>query len=67
MECGCCDVPLHVHFRWGVALVGEFNYWALLTPSGVPLSGIGSIREDNAHQRPLLRKKPTSGFDYIFL
>ena len=20
-----CDVPLHVHFRWGVALVEEFN------------------------------------------
>ena len=26
-------MPLHVHFRWGVALVEEFNYWALLTPS----------------------------------
>ena len=32
MECGCCDVSLHVHFRWGVALVREFNYWVLLTP-----------------------------------
>ena len=21
-----CVVPWHVHFRWGVALVGEFNY-----------------------------------------
>ena len=31
------DMPLHVHFRWGVALVGEFNYWALLTPSWDPL------------------------------
>ena len=29
-------MPLHVHFRWGVALVGEFNYWALLTPSWDP-------------------------------
>ena len=26
-------MSLHVHFRWGVALVEEFNYWALLTPS----------------------------------
>ena len=26
-------MPLHVNFRWGVALVEEFNYWALLTPS----------------------------------
>ena len=25
-------LPLHVHFKWGVALVGEFFYWALLTP-----------------------------------
>ena len=32
MECGCCDDSLHVHFRWGVALIREFNYWALLTP-----------------------------------
>ena len=28
-----CVVPLHVHFRWGVTHVGEFNYWALLTLS----------------------------------
>ena len=28
-----CVVPLHVHFRWGVAFVEEFNYWALLTSS----------------------------------
>ena len=26
--------PLHVHFRLGVALVGEFFYWALLTRYG---------------------------------
>ena len=26
-------VPLHVHFRWGVALVREFFYWALITKS----------------------------------
>ena len=26
-------VPLHVHFKWGVALIGEFFYWALLTMS----------------------------------
>ena len=25
-------LPLHVHFRWGVALVGKIFYWALLTP-----------------------------------
>ena len=33
---GCVDIcagPLHVHFRLGVAHVGKYNYWALLTPS----------------------------------
>ena len=29
-------VPLHVHFRKGIALVGKFDYWALLTPSWDP-------------------------------
>ena len=28
-----CGVPFHAHFRRGVVLVGEFDYWALLTPS----------------------------------
>ena len=25
-------MPLHMHYRWGVALVGKLLYWALLTP-----------------------------------
>ena len=25
-------MSLHMHFRWGVAFVGKFLYWALLTP-----------------------------------
>ena len=29
---GCLCMPLHVHFRWGVALVRKLLYWALLTP-----------------------------------
>ena len=28
-------MPLHMHFRWGVALVGKLLYWALLTSSWV--------------------------------
>ena len=24
-------LSLHVHFRWGVALVGKIFYWALVT------------------------------------
>ena len=31
-----CGVSLHAHFRRGVALVGKFDYWALLTPSWDP-------------------------------
>ena len=31
--------------RWGVALVGDYHYWALLTPSWDPLSGTRSNRE----------------------
>ena len=45
-------LPLHVHFRRGVALVGEFFYWALLTPSWDPLSGIESVQGDNAPMKP---------------
>ena len=38
-------LPLHVHFRWGVSLVGEFFYWALLTSLWDPLSGTRVYRE----------------------
>ena len=31
LECVC--LSLHVHLGGGVALVGEFIYWTLLTPS----------------------------------
>ena len=43
--------PLHVHFRWEVALVEEFFYLALLTPSWDPLSGTGSLQGDDAPTR----------------
>ena len=42
---------LHVHFRWGVALVGEFFYWALLTSSWDSLSGIRGVQGDGAPTR----------------
>ena len=37
-------MSLHVHFRWGVTLVGDYHYWALLTPSWDPLSGTGPVQ-----------------------
>ena len=30
-DLGFLCMPLHVYFRWGVALVGKLLYWALLT------------------------------------
>ena len=35
--------------RWGVALIGYYHYWALLTPSWDPLSGTRSDREGGTH------------------
>ena len=32
LEC-VCVVAIACALRWGVALVGEFNYWAMLTSS----------------------------------
>ena len=31
-----CGMPLHAHFRRGVALVGKFYYYAFLIPSWDP-------------------------------
>ena len=45
-------LSLHVHFRCGVALVGEFFYLALLTPLWDPLSGTGGVQGDDASTRP---------------
>ena len=39
---------LHVHFRWGVAIVGDYHYWALLTPSWDHISGAGQLPVDDA-------------------
>ena len=43
---GCvdiCDGPLHAHFRWGVALVGNYSTGHCSPRRGIPLSGTGSI------------------------
>ena len=38
---------------WGVALVGNYHYCALLTPSWVPpLSGIGQVQTADPHLGP---------------
>ena len=38
--------------RWGVALVGDCHYWALLTPSWDPLLGTGQVQTDDPHSGP---------------
>ena len=53
MECDWAFswLPLQVHFRWGVALVGEFFYWALLIPLWDPVSGTRGIQGGGAPTR----------------
>ena len=34
--------------RWGVALVGDYHYWALLTPSWDHISSVGQLPVDDA-------------------
>ena len=38
--------------RWGVALVGDYQYWALLTPSWDPLSDTGQVQAADPHSGP---------------
>ena len=45
-------VAIACAFRWGVALVGEIFYSALLIPSWDPLSGTGGVQGDGAPTRP---------------
>ena len=47
-----CVFAIACALRWGVALVGEFFYWALLTSSRDPLSGTGTIPMNGAPMRP---------------
>ena len=38
--------------RWGVALIGDYHYLALLTPSWDPLSGTGQVQTVDPHSGP---------------
>ena len=40
---------LHVHFRWGITLVEDYHYWALLIPSWDPVSGTGPVQVADPH------------------
>ena len=49
MKCDMMCYAIACALRWGVALVGIFLCWALLTPSGDPLLGIGNVQGDDTH------------------
>ena len=38
--------------RWGVALVGDYHYWALLTPLWDPFSGTNQVQTDDPQSGP---------------
>ena len=44
-------MPLHVHFRRGVVLVGEFFYWALLIPLWDPPFQVQGVYRETALRR----------------
>ena len=51
--------------RWEVALVGDYHYWALLTPSWEPLSGIGQVQAIRIRDRTY-EKSRIMALIYIF-
>ena len=44
-----CLVVVACALRWRVILIGDYHYWALLTPSWDPLSGTGPVQVDDMH------------------
>ena len=62
-----CGVPLHAHFRSGVALVRKFDYWALLTLSW---DSLFKYMEHSGRRRSIeavFEKKADMCLNYIFL
>ena len=49
LECVFVFMIIACALRWGVILVGDYYYWALLTLSWDPLSG---TQEDDSPLRP---------------
>ena len=43
-----CLIVRPCALRWGVALIGDYHYWALLTPSWDHISGAGQLPVDGA-------------------
>ena len=45
-------MPLHVHFRWGVTLVGKLSTGHCSPHRGTPLSGTKGLPGNETHPRP---------------
>ena len=59
-------MPLHVHFRWGVSLLGESFYGALLTPSWRNIFQVPEVhRESNQVQEINYEKGWTVAYSYM--
>ena len=53
LECVFDYVTIACALRWGVALIGDYHYWAFLTPSWDPLlSGTGQVQMADQHSGP---------------
>ena len=47
-------VTIACALRWGVALLGDYHYWACLTPSWDPFSGIDQVQAADPHSGPYI-------------
>ena len=47
----CLDV-IACALRWGIALVGDYHYWALLTPSWDPPFRYSKVQAADPHSGP---------------
>ena len=52
LACVFVCVTIARALRWGVILVGNYHYWALLTPSQDPLSGTCLVQASDLHMGP---------------
>ena len=48
LECVFDCATIACALRWGVALIGDYHYWALLTPSWDHISGVRQLPVDDA-------------------
>ena len=55
------DYVIACALRWGVALVGDFLYWAWLTPSWEKTFQVLEVHQEKALHEALVEKKVKDG------